>query len=239
MTKGYGGWCFDMWGGWFSDPDLLNVLNMGQHFFKEYPPQEEINMNTQVCVIVDEELSFWDASFGKLTEKILVNRYPLGKTGAPYDLYLRTDLSDITINDYRVIWLMGILKLNEEEIKQIEKWKQKGIMVLWTDGTGTRIYNNDYDVMYFQDKFKWSNSELRELWKNAGVHIYLETNDVLYVGRKWICIHTVEGGQRTLKFPFYDQVIDPLNKKIIADSTNFIETNLAPRSTTLFRVNSF
>lgn len=239
LTKGYGGWWFDMWGGWFSDPELLNVLKMGQQFFKEYPPQEEIKMSAQVCVIVDEELSFWDASFGKLTENILVNRYPLGKTGAPYDLYLRTDLSDLTSNEYRVIWLMGMLKLNEEETKQIEKWKQQGIMVLWTDGTGTRIYNHDADVIYYKDKFKWSNSELRELWKNAGVHIYLENNDVLYAGRKWICVHTVEGGNRTLKFPFYAQVIDPVNNKIIADSTNFIETNLAPRSTTLFRVNSF
>jgi len=239
LTKGYGGWWFDMWGGWFSDPDLLNVLKMGQQFFNEYPPQEEIKMNAQVCVIVDEELSFWDASFGKLTENILANRYPLGKTGAPYDLYLRTDLIDFTTNDYRVIWLMGMLELKEGEKEQIEKWKQQGIMVLWTDGTGTRIYNHDADIIYSKYKFKWSNSELREIWKNAGVHFYLETNDVVYAGRKWICIHTLEGGKRTVKLPFYAQVIDPLNNKVIADSTNFIETNLAARSTTLFRLNSY
>ncbi|MEN8194371.1 MAG: hypothetical protein ABFS12_16235, partial [Bacteroidota bacterium] len=90
-----------------------------------------------------------------------------------------------------------------------------------------------------QDKFNWSNLELRELWQKAGAHVYLDTDDVFYIGRKWMCIHSATGGNRIVKFPFYAQVIDPLNEKIIADSTNFIEINLAPKSTTLLRIKSY
>ena len=238
VTHGYGGWWFDMWGGWFSDSDLLNVLEKAQLYFYKYPPQVDEKMQAQVCVFVDEELSFWDASFGKLSGKILVNQYPLAKTGTPYDLYLRSDLNNISTAPYRVIWLMGLLDLNESEKQKIDQWNKQGTMVLWTDGTGTRIYNQDDEVIYFKDKYKWSDSELQELWREAGVHIYLEENDVFYIGNKWMCIHTVEGGDKTVKLPFYAQVIDPFTDKIISDSTNIIEFNLAPKSTFLFRLNS-
>ena len=239
LTHGYGGWWFDMWGGWFSDPDLLLVLKKAQQYFEKYHSQHEMKMQAQVCVIVDEELSFWDASFGKLTGKILGNRYSLGKTGTPYDLYLRTDLNEISTTPYRVIWLMGMLDLDEEEIQKLKNWKKQGITVLWTDGDGTKIYNQNDAETYFKDKFRWSDSQLRDLWKESGVHIYSDTDDVFYIGRKWLSIHTVKGGERLVKFPFYAHVIDPLNEKIIADSTNYIEMNLPAVSTTLLRINPY
>ncbi|NOX65884.1 MAG: hypothetical protein GXO85_08810, partial [Chlorobi bacterium] len=130
LAYGYGGWWFDMWGGWFSDPALLNVIEKTQQFYTKFHPQNKDKMRSQVCVIVDEELSFWDASYGKLTNEILSNRYPLAKTGAPYDLFLRTDLDNISTTQYKVIWLMGLLKLQKNEILKIEKWRQQGITVL-------------------------------------------------------------------------------------------------------------
>ena len=239
LTQGYGGWWFDMWGGWFSDPELLLVLKKTQQYFTEYPPQADNFMHPQVCVIVDEELSFWDASYGRLTENILSNRYSLGKTGAPYDLYLRTDLNAVSTCEYRVIWLMGMLELTEEETHKIEAWQQQGITVLWTDGTGTRIYRLSDEVTYLQGRFNWTDLQLRELWKVSGVHIYLDADDVFYIGRKWMCIHTVMGGDRVVEFPFYTEVIDPLKQQIVADSTNVIEISLPPKSTTLLRINPY
>jgi beta-galactosidase len=237
LTNGYGGWWFDMWGGWFSDPDLLFVLEKAQQYHELYPPVEENKMRAQVCVFIDEELCFWDASLGSLTNNILENRYPLSKTGAPYDLYLRTDLNTVSANPYRVIWLMGALELNMNEKQKIKEWQQKGITVMWTDGKGTKIYSPSEKPTSFNKKFKFSDSQLRELWKAAGVHVYTETDDVFYIGRNWMCIHTVIGGKRTIRFPFYTQVIDPLQQKAITDSTKLLEINLKPKSTTLFRIN--
>ncbi len=238
LAYGYGGWWFDMWGGWFSDPALLNVIEKTQQFYTEFHPQNKDKMQSQVCVIVDEELSFWDASYGKLTNEILSNRYPLAKTGAPYDLFLRTDLENISTNQYKVIWLMGLLKLKKDEILKIEKWRQQGITVLWTDGYGTKIYYQD-DEELRNKKIKWTASELRNVWKKAGVHFYIETDDVLYIGNNWLSIHTVEGGKRTIKFPYLAQVVEPQNQEIIADSTNKFDINLKPRSTILLRINPY
>ena len=236
LTHGYGGWWFDMWGGWFSDPELLDVLKKTQQYHNKYPSREEPMTESQVCVMVDEELSFWDASTGSLTNEILSNRYSLGKTGAPYDLYLRSDFDSLSNTKYKVIWLMGILELKEEELSRVEAWRKQGITVLWTDGNGTSIFKGSEAVSRVDGKLKWQASQLRELWKEAGVHIYLDSDDVLYIGRGWLCVHTVNGGEKVVTLPCYAQVTDPSTGQIISESSKQIELNLDPGSTTLYKV---
>src|SRR5690606_34349035 len=66
LTYGYGGWWFDMWGGWFSDPELLFVIQKAQEFHNQHPTidNEVVNnlMKPEVAIIVDERLQFWDKS---------------------------------------------------------------------------------------------------------------------------------------------------------------------------------
>ena len=162
-------------------------------------------MQSQVCVIHDEHLCFRDASYGRLTERILSNRYPLGKTGAPYDHFLRSDLEKISTAKYKIIWLMGFPELNEKELKNIRKWKRNGITVMWTDTDRTHIFKRGFDDIDINDVVYLSDSQLREIFKNAGVHVYLDSGDVFYIGRNWLCIHSVFGGKKTLRFPFYTQ----------------------------------
>jgi beta-galactosidase len=237
LCYGYGGWWFDMWGGWFSHPELLNVVEKTQQYYSQYQSHNKEKMTSQVCVFVDEELCFWDGRNGKLVEKILSNRYPLAKTGTSYDLFLRMDMAAIPKDQYKVIWILGVLELKAEELILIEKWQQQGITVMWTDLIGTSIYRNGENKTLLKDKFRWSALQLRKLWRRAGVHVYVDTDDVFYVGNNWLCIHTILGGNRTIKFPFFTQIIGPHKKQVIADSTKSIDINLAPKSTTLFRIN--
>ena len=192
-------------------------------------------MRSQVCVIYDEHLCFRDASNGTLTEQIMSNRYPLGKTGAPYDLFLRTDYDIIPSDQYKMIWLMGVPDLNSEETQRIQKWMQKGITVMLTDGSGTRIFKGKEDV-FVKLKISWSDSELREIFENAGVHIYVKSGDVFYIGRNWLCIHTIAGGERTIKFPFMTRVTDPEKNKVLSGRTNEIKINPDSKSTIILRL---
>lgn len=236
LAYGYGGWWFDMWGGWFSDPRLLDVLKKTQHFYEEYPVTNVKLMQPEVCVFVDEELSFWDGSNGGLTEKILSNRYSLGKTGTSYNLFLRTDINAVSMEQYKVIWLMGLIELSKKEKDLIEAWRKKGITVLWTNANGTWVFDKNDKKQFVDGKFNWKSSELRELWEKSGAHLYNNTDDVFYIGRNWLSVHTVDGGDRTLRFPFYAEVIDPITTQILADSTNSININLSPKSTRLLRI---
>ena len=236
LAFGYGGWWFDMWGGWFSDPELLNVLKKTQRLHVDYLPRNIEKMKSEVLVVVDEELSFWDASYGSLTENILSNRYPLAKTGTSYDLYLRSDVDAISTDQYKVVWLMGLLQLNAAEEARIEEWQKQGITVIWTNAKGTKIYRKNEEPVFLDGKLKWSAAQLRELWRKSEVHIYNDTDDVFYIGNNWLGIHTINGGERTLRFPFEVQIIDPVKNEVMADSTNIVKLKMNPKSTTLLRI---
>jgi beta-galactosidase len=237
LAYGYGGWWFDMWGGWFSDPELLNVLEKTQQLHTLFPPSLGEKMISQVGVVVDEELSFWDPTYGHLTENILSNRYPLAKTGNSYDLFLRTDLARMSTSQYKVIWLMGLLSLSSKEVERIKKWSKQGATVLWTHGKGTTIFRPNGEQLFLDGKFKWSASELGELWEGAGVHRYIKTDDVFYIGRNWMGIHTIKGGKKIIDFPFKAQIIDPIKNEVLSDSTNQLQLVMKPKSTLLLRVN--
>ena len=237
LAYGYGGWWFDMWGGWFSDPELLKVLEKTQLLHNRFPPSLGEKMKSQVGVVVDEELSFWDPTYGQLTENILSNRYPLAKTGSAYDLFLRTDLDKLPTSQYMVVWLMGLLELNSKEEAKIKKWTKHGVTVLWTNGKGTNIFRPNGEHLFLDGKLKWSALELGELWTAAGVHRYIETDDVFYIGRNWMGIHTINGGERIIDFPYMAQIIDPIKNEVLSNSTNQLQLIMKPKSTLILRVN--
>jgi len=235
LTNGYGGWWFDMWGGWYSDPELLYVIEKTKDLYTSYPHDTGDKMRSQICVIYDEQLCFRDASYGNLTEQILSNRYPLGKTGAPYDLFLRTDVEIIPPDQYKIIWLLGFSELKIDETRRIQEWQQKGITVMFTDSGGTRISKDDEEV-YVKQKVSWSDSELRGIFENAGVHIYVNSGDVFYIGRNWLCIHSIIGGERTIKFPFFTRITDPLKNQELSNRTDEIKIHPESKSTVLLRL---
>src|SRR5690606_25173317 len=140
LAYGYGGWWFDMWGGWFSDPKLMHIIASGQRFFERYPDEAFPEMAPKVAVVIDEKLGAMDASFGKLTDKVFGNRYALGKIAAPYDLYLREDLEAVKQGGYQVVWYLGLLSLTGEERSFVAEASERDTWVVWTDGDQSRVY---------------------------------------------------------------------------------------------------
>ena len=236
LAGGYGGWWFDMWGGWFSEPRLMAVLERTQELGAEAIRCDGPAMRSEVCVVVDEELSYLDGSFGGLTGPIMQNRYALGRSGTPYDLYLRSDLAGIAEESYRAVWLLGQFELSAVEKAVLDGWRTKGTTVMWTRPTVTTIERPGGSSETFEGKITWSSADLRSVWRGAGAHIYLDTDDVLYAGRGWVSVHTVAGGPRTVFLPFAARIEDAFEGKVLADSAERVELELAPNSTVLLRV---
>ncbi|HBE41783.1 MAG TPA: hypothetical protein DDW27_11375 [Bacteroidales bacterium] len=235
LAYGYGGWWFDMWGGWFSHPELLNVIGKTLDLYNSYPQSDGGKMKPQVCVVYDEHLCFLDASNGSLTEQILSNRYPLGKTGTSYDLLLRPDLNKIPTDQYKAVWLLGLTDLSEDEMLLIKKLRESGTTVLLTDKGGTNIIRGNQDV-FVKDKITWTDSQLRKIFENAGVHVYIKSGDVFYAGRSWLCIHTIAGGERTISLPFMARVINPVENTVLSEKTDELKVNFESKSTLLLRL---
>ena len=56
---------------WISEDYLSSLYEV----FIKFPQEQGLQMQSEVCVMVDEELSFWDASYGNLTDPILSRRF--------------------------------------------------------------------------------------------------------------------------------------------------------------------
>jgi beta-galactosidase len=236
LTHGYGGWWFDMWGGWFSAPELQQVLQLTQHLWEKYPSETIDAMAAEVCVVVDEELCFRDASLGRLSGEILSNGYALAKTGAPYELYLRQDLTALDTKRYRVLWFLGLPELQAREMAELRLRQRSGRLLLWTHPQGTEIHSSRSSKQIMPTKLRWEAQELRALWRQAGVHLYNEKDDVLYAGRGWLCLHTHTGGERHIRLPFPAQVINPITQALMHDSASSFDVQLAEKSTILLRI---
>ncbi|WP_119079153.1 beta-galactosidase [Chitinophaga alhagiae] len=236
LAYGYGGWWFDMWGGWFSDERLLAVLRQGQTYFAQYPLAETPQMRPQVAVVADAALQNRDASFGALTGEITGNRYALGKGGAPFDIYLRNDMDSIA-SPYKLVWLMGIMDVNNHENGLIKAWLARGMAVLHTDGRSSTFYLPGGNApAAYPGKVKWDAAELAALYNKAGVHCYLPPGDVVYAGRGWLAVHSGSGGKKTVRLPAPATVTDPETKQVLGRNVRTFTINQLPGATGLFSI---
>jgi beta-galactosidase len=236
LAHGYGGWWFDMWGGWFSDPQFLRVLRQSLEFARLNLTHRVTGMDPQVAVVVDETLAFQDGSFGLLAERILGNRYALGKCGASYDLLLRGDLCALDDGRHRFIWLLGVPALTETEREILERRLQTGAHVLHTGFHDTVLRRADQEDVLMAGKVTFPRAELRMLYREATVHQYVDGDDVVHSGNGWLGIHSSEGGARTVRLPLIANVRDAFTDRDMALGVDQLDIVLQPRSTLLLRI---
>ncbi len=199
LTHGYGGWWFDMWGGWFAHPALLAELAAAQTLWRQDNESSDARIvpSHTLCVIVDERFADFDASFGGLCGALIENYRALSTCGRPYVLYLRNDLEELDLSGVRFLWMLGMAVLTAREQERLQQLMREGCTVLHTDFVASKCLGRETQPM----GLTLSASDLRALADRSGVHRYLDTDDVLYVGRGYVAIHASEGGEKRLRFP--------------------------------------
>lgn len=234
LTGGYGGWWFDMWGGWFSDSIMLSIIETGVH--ASYQMAKE-GLKSEIAIFVDERLSFYDISFGRQTAKIIQNKYALGSSGAPYDLYLRTDMDLVRDHNYKVVWLLGIPQLSKKELNIIQEWTSNSIDVIHTNLYTTFKHEQDNSTKVDLKQIVFSASEIAQLWREADVHLYTEPGIVLYAGNNWVTIHSATGGMKTIHWPGNYEVVDVINGTPLPIVNYKSRLRIDPGETFLFEIN--
>ena len=86
----------------------------------------------------------------------------------------------------------------------------------------------------FENKLWEAADLLRNIARYAGCHIYNEANDVIYANRHFICLHSAQGGSRTINLPKQMNVWDVFAEKQIASSVASFQTDILPGSTVLY-----
>ena len=75
---------------------------------------------------------------------------------------------------------------------------------------------------------------LREMAREAGVHIYNNDEDVIYAGHDYVMLHTVRTGKKTITLPRTANVVDAFSGEAIADNVNEFSFDMKGGETKLF-----
>ena len=76
---------------------------------------------------------------------------------------------------------------------------------------------------------------MRNIPRSAGVHVYRDSNDVLFADRHFVAIHTgPTPATGLLKLPRATPVFDVFNAKQIGRNLDAVQLNVSPNSTVLY-----
>ncbi|MBQ7637584.1 MAG: hypothetical protein IJS90_01615 [Clostridia bacterium] len=179
LIKGNGFWWFDMWGGWYNDPVILSDIEKMIDICSSSLFARNRASKAETAVFIDEsaykyytDCAMRNAAFNQ--------RMELGLSGAPYDIY---DLSDFeaVYKNYKCVVFLSSLKTTYMA-RALELCKKDRVKYISLSAYKT----------------KFSSKELRAFMKECGAHIYISSDDIVYVNESFIAVHSRSEGAKTI-----------------------------------------
>ena len=190
-------WWFDMWGGWYADDRYRSLMKkfrllaeeeIGQNTVDEWSePQKkcgkQVELTAETAVFMDEKAYAAMENGGVQVPVCSGIRTVLGKMGAPYDKYLAEDFDAVADRYRAVISLVPRRTAAADRIRSV--CEAKGLALLEITGENAAI----------------TTEELRVFLKEAGVHLYVKQDAVVYAGGHYLFVHLAKTGTYELSLP--------------------------------------
>ncbi len=218
IAKASGIWWFDMWGGWYRDPLLMEAFKEMRDIYIDIPSHSAPVLPVEVVVFSDECAQRYLMNETPASKTENINRILMGNTGVPHDYYLVEDAEEI-LDRYKVAVFPSPVASEAGE-RAMALCREKGIPYL----TATT------------EHYALTVSEMRAFCVDNGVHIYAEENDVVYVGNGYIALHSLVPGKKILPLPGEYKVTPVFGSDISEQTTSVIEFDLQEKATALFYV---
>jgi hypothetical protein len=136
ITTRSGLWWFDMWGGWYDAPDLMQFMTTARRAF-ERCALRPLHSTAQVAVFVDERSCLVASRSPALPQQLLYfQRVELAMMGAPYDVYYLEDLAagnipPETISRYRLLLFLNAFTVDATTRSAIRALQCAGRVLCW------------------------------------------------------------------------------------------------------------
>lgn len=193
LCGGHAFWWFDMWGGWYDDPEFMELHQKFFNISKDALNHDVSSLN-EVALIIDEEaFSYFEIDDEKINFDVCRNSLKeIGKAAVSYDGFLASDF-DLIKDKYKTFIL-----LNSVETKRIKTIKE---------------YFSKKNIKYLEinrSNYKIKASEIRDFYKRSGVKPRFDFDAVVYENHDYLYVHTVK--ESILENP-YDFELVPLYDK--------------------------
>lgn len=132
LTAPCGIWWFGMFGRWFSDEQMMNIIDKTAPLLEK---QRHNYLKTDVAVIIDEKgYKYFGIDERKMRDAIGANMDKLSKAGFTFHNYLLSDIEndDFPFDDYKMYIFIACVNPSDGEKKAInEKLKRRNKTLLW------------------------------------------------------------------------------------------------------------
>ncbi|MDA1044902.1 MAG: beta-galactosidase [Verrucomicrobia bacterium] len=135
ITRGWGGWWFDMQGGWYDDPQFMKVIEK-LNGIAEQSIHFDRSDCSDIAVVIDEASIFCTGLKKTLMLPLMYEQtLPLGRMGAPFDWVFLDDLEKA--KPYAFYIFLNAFQVNDNQKIAIEGLRQRGAKAfLWFYGAG-------------------------------------------------------------------------------------------------------
>ena len=212
-------WWFDMWGGWYDDPILMDELcEMKKICDNDLISDKSDVLSSDVVFFADEQGYANMMTDSPQIRSIKHTRTAMGNTGVPYDSCMVED-AELILQNYKAAVFPFPLPSDAGK-HAMELCEKMGIPYL----------------MATADHYELTADEIRVFLKANGIHFYTEEKDVVYVGNGYIGLHSVIGGTKRLRLPRTCTVSSVFGTELSAQVTDCIKFELKENATALFAV---
>lgn len=179
LIKGNGLWWFDMWGGWYSDPDIMNEMKLFREIYTDSLTKSDRRSGAETAVFIDE------SAFAYMTECPLRDaghslRKNLGLCGLSYDMYDVFDFEEVCSRYKAVIFMScAVTERMQAALKLCEE-------------------NNIPYLIPSEEKESFSVSELMGFLAASGVTLPCPDGDILYINKNYAALCAQSGGIKTV-----------------------------------------
>ena len=190
LTKGYGIWWFDMWGGWYHDKEIMDEIRKMKDIAQNAKEKDGTTCpSAQVVMFIDEKAYLNYLPGSEFCHSVNITRVNMGNTGIPFDLCMVEDAQKVIGKYKAAIFTAPIPSDNGESAVGL------------CDSLGIPCVKVSTKKPYYTE------NELRSILTENGIHCYNSDGHVVYCGEGFIAVHTKDSGDIKLTLPKKYRVI--------------------------------
>lgn len=218
LIKGNGLWWFDMWGGWFENETIMEEMKAYEEIATVALHDKKRESVAKVAVFTDEAAYQYLNPRSQAGSIVSDARHELGLTAVPYDSYDLNDFESVYKNYEAIIFLSPVVR---QEMQQAINLAQESQIATLSINLQTP---------------ELSVKQLRNFYKDNQIHIWCETDDVIYVNDNFIAVHAATSGKKTLNLDRERNITQLLPQETNSFKSDQITVEMNEYETILFRL---
>lgn len=130
-------WWMDLLGGWYDNEAVQKTVSRLIGLKKEMPRKRE--SIAEILLVIDEKSALFTTQHGEFQMKTMQeSTAQVALSGMPYDMYRISELNELNLEKYKIIFFINCFQLSKEEKKDIDKRISKDTVLIFNHSFGIK-----------------------------------------------------------------------------------------------------